>query len=206
MLRVLISIILSVFLGAVVVANENKFDSDHVVVPVAHPSGELHNIAVPEDTNIQEFHSSLLASDYHLLTPETQPTAEGSIEHSAEFKNTAKNAWVMGELGRKSGEAGTYLDSKGAPGKLNWHDSPRGENANVKITEPVDAMGSIHTHPNDRTDKPSADDIAIAKRVHKTIFVVSRSGLWSVDPSGDTTQVFKNPNWMDEKKKSVKEK
>jgi hypothetical protein len=180
----------------------NKIDFGHAIVPVLHHSGEVHDIAVPEDTSLEDLHSSLIDSDYHLPIPAAQqPTAEGSIEHSPEFKNTAKDAWVMGELGRKSGEAGTYLDSKGNPGKLAWHDSPRGERASVKITEPADAMGSIHTHPNDRTDKPSTDDIEIAKRVHKTIFVVSRSGLWSVDPGGAVSHVFQDPGWMDEKKK-----
>ena len=58
---------------------------------------------------------------------------------------------------------------------------------------------SRDTHPNDRTDKPSVDDIEIAKRVHKTIFVVSRSGLWAVDPGGVVSQVFKNSDWMSQK-------
>ena len=179
----------------------DKFDSDHVVLPVVHPDG-LHDIAVPEDMNLEDLHSSLV-NDYAPMPVKkpAQPTAEGSIEHSAPFRSTARDAWQMGELGRKSGEAGTYLDSKGNPGKLAWNDSPRGERASVKITEPTTAMAAIHTHPNDRIDKPSADDIGIAKRVHKTVFVVSRSGLWSVDPTGNVTQVFQGPGWMEEKNK-----
>jgi len=179
----------------------DKFDSGHVVLPVVHPDG-LHDIAVPKDTMLDDLHSSLMDSDYHLSIPAPKsPTAEGSIEHSESFRKTAFDAWQMADLGRKSGEAGTYLDAGGKPGKLAWNDSPRGERGSVKITEPTDAMGSIHTHPNDRIDKPSDDDREIAKRVKKTIFVVSRSGLWSVDPIGVVTQVFQGPGWMEKKKK-----
>jgi hypothetical protein len=180
----------------------DKFDSGHVVIPVLHPSGDVHEISAHEDTTLDDLHTSLV-NDYAPMPVKqpAQPTAEGSIEHSEPFRKTAFDAWQMADLGRKSGEAGTSFDSKGNPGKLAWNDSPRGERASVKITEPEDAMGSIHTHPNDRIDKPSDDDREIARRVHKTVFVVSRSGLWSVDPAGAVTQVFQSPGWMEKKKR-----
>jgi len=38
----------------------NELDSGHVILPVLHPDGEVHNIAVPPDTDLGAFHAALL--------------------------------------------------------------------------------------------------------------------------------------------------
>ena len=49
-------------------ADENKFDSGHVIVPVLHPgSGDVHTIAVPEDTSLEDLHSALSDGGYEHL-------------------------------------------------------------------------------------------------------------------------------------------
>jgi hypothetical protein len=48
--------------------------------------------------------------------------------------------------------------------------------------------------------QPSATDIATAKKLRKYVYVVSRTGLQYVPPSGDTGVVFTNPSEFQEKK------
>jgi hypothetical protein len=49
------------------------------------------------------------------------------------------------------------------------------------------------------SDKPSANDVAAAKKMKKNVWVTSRTGLWDADPNGKLTQVFKDSDWMDKK-------
>jgi hypothetical protein len=48
-------------------------------------------------------------------------------------------------------------------------------------------------------DEPSADDIQIAKKMHHTVYVASKGGLFAVDPGGQVTHVFKSENWASDK-------
>jgi hypothetical protein len=48
----------------------------------------------------------------------------------------------------------------------------------------------------DSANKPSKNDIEAAKQTKKNVWVVSQSGLWSVDPSGNVANVYSDPDWM----------
>jgi hypothetical protein len=60
------------------------------------------------------------------------------------------------------------------------------------------ASGTVHTHPSTGgfSDKPSKNDIEAAKQTKKNVWVVSQSGLWSVDANGAVTNVFSDPDRM----------
>jgi hypothetical protein len=64
-----------------------------------------------------------------------------------------------------------------------------------------DAMGSARTHPNDRQDDPSPADIAAAKKSGNWIWVVGRTGLYSVSPKGNVQHIYKSADWMSEDEK-----
>jgi hypothetical protein len=55
----LLAVILLIFQG-VYMAEENKFDSGHAVIPVHVGNGQVDHIAFPIDTPIPELHSALL--------------------------------------------------------------------------------------------------------------------------------------------------
>ena len=171
----------------------NNFDSGHAIIPVAHPSGEVHNIAVPDGTDMGDFHAALGEAGYHHDLPE--PKKEGALEYSPEFKQTAKRIWSRVTNGKAEGEAGTYFTAEGKSGDV--QQSPGGYELSVKA--PKSAPYVIHTHPDKGTDKPSPPDVASAKKYNKTIYVVSRSGLWSAEPDGNFQRVFKSPTWYEDK-------
>jgi hypothetical protein len=182
-------------------ANENRFDSGHVVIPVLHPSGDVHNIAVPEDTPLADLHSAL-AQDYAhpaIEGQEKQPTEEGAEENRPAFREAARKAWQAAASGILKQEAG-FIDYKNPlfkPEQL-----PVQKGAEMKIDVPNDAFATAHTHPNERQQDPSVQDIDNAKKSGKPVYVVSRQGLYMVRPSdGKVIQVFKGTDWMDEKKK-----
>jgi hypothetical protein len=64
------------------------------------------------------------------------------------------------------------------------------------------AFGAAHAHPNANGGQPSQQDIDIAKKLGKPIWVVSKDGLSMVRPSdGAVIKVFDGTNWMATKKK-----
>jgi hypothetical protein len=65
---------------------------------------------------------------------------------------------------------------------------------------PSNAQATLHTHPSKSgADEPSADDIQIAKKMHHTVYVASKVGLFAVDPGEQVTHVFKYSDWMSQK-------
>ena len=98
--------------------------SPHVILPVAHPSGEVHNVAVPADTDLDSLHSALGDSGYHhdlsdiqQIAPQKQPTAAGALENSDDFRNQSKAAWDATSQGNSPNtESGfsVYSDGGGA--------------------------------------------------------------------------------------------
>lgn len=175
-----------------------RFDSGHVTVPVMHPSGEVHHIAVPENTPLADFHSAL--SDYY---HETKPTKEGAVEFSPEFRAAAKKAVTMAtlEASRRKhgenagGEAGFSVHGSGetSPVKFSQDQEPSGGSMHQSVSG--DDLGALHTHDSFHKADPSGGDEAAAKQAHTTVWVASRDGLYGVDPSGEPTKVFSNPNW-----------
>jgi hypothetical protein len=191
-------------------ANENRFDSGigHVVLPVQHPNGEVHNIAVPPDTDLGDFHAAL--SEYeHQPMPVQQPTAEGSIEHSEAFKKAARDAWSNVGYGDLPQESGFLVDKNGTPGKM-VQGAEIGSQATTGSTTfqipPGGVFATLHTHPRETMNKkwiqqPSQPDVDVAKNSRQNVYVVTSSGLWLAEPNGQVSQVFKNNDWMKAKKR-----
>jgi hypothetical protein len=181
-------------------ANENKFDSGvgHVVLPV-RVGDETHHIAVPPDTELHDLHSALL--DHVGVNPselpQKQPTADGAVENSPLFRTTARKAWDESVSGMDpTTEAAFEVDKTGATGLIRTERSPKGSIPKDRVEADPDSLGVVHTHPNAFTHGPSDNDIAAAKKAHKTIWVVSSGGLYSVDPGGNVEHVYKDPNWL----------
>jgi len=91
-------------------------------IPVRHPNREVHNVAVPTDTNLDDLHSALGDAGYEhppaIAGQTPQPTAEGSIEHSEAFKKAARDAWSSVGYGDLPQESGFVVDKSGTPGPM----------------------------------------------------------------------------------------
>jgi hypothetical protein len=207
--RVLKVLLFLIFIlgGVAAMGNENKFDSGvgHVILPV-RVGDETHSIAVPPDTDLGDLHSALL--DHMGINPselpQKQPTKEGSLEYSEPFRQAAAKTWEAAGNGRMSREAGFALDKDWNAGPIQSHDRSAGDkNGSLAIKVEPDSMGTLHTHEDIGNDQPSETDIQAAKKSKTQMYVVSRTGLWSVDGrnGGKVTQVFSNPNWLNPKKK-----
>jgi len=182
---------------------ENKFDSGHIIVPIVHPeTGEVHNIAVPEDTDLADLHSALADSGYAhpALDTQKQPTKEGALEYSDAFRKAAGNA-VAASRNFTGNESGFAVDAKGQPRKTQTSIGSGIENAHhLRIAAPWNTMATLHTHPTRTgTEGPSADDIQNAKNLRRTVYVASSGGLYAIDPGGSVSQVFKSPTWYSDK-------
>jgi hypothetical protein len=185
-------------------ANE-KFDSGPVI-PVLHPNGDVHNISVPEDTDLADLHSTLADAGYmhNALTSQTQPTANGALENSPAFKESARKAWSevsYGDLPQEAGfmvgkngkmspvQTGKEIGSKETTGSTVFHIPPEG------------VFATVHTHPRPAMNKnwvqqPSPPDVDVAKNNKQNIYVVTSSGLWLAEPDGKVTHIFNNNDWM----------
>jgi hypothetical protein len=178
-------------------ANENNFNSGHVILPVAHPSGRIDNIAIPEDVPLSEVHEAL-SDYYHPMMPQAGPTKEGSLEYSDAFRKAATNA-VGASRNFTGNESGFAVDASGQPGKTQTTIGAGGSH-NLAIVAPSNAEATLHTHPmKTGADEPSADDIQIAKKMHHTVYVASKGGLFAVDPGGSVSHIFKSADWANQK-------
>jgi hypothetical protein len=192
--------------------NDPTLDSGHVILPVGHPSGEVHNVAVPADTDLGDLHSALGDSGYHhdlsdieKIAPQKQPTAAGALENSDDFRNQSKAAWdAVNKGGNPFAESGFSVYNDGGASSLHTEVHPQTSGMPTqwkdKIAFGKDDFAIQHTHPNASSDKPSANDVEAAKKIKKPIYVTSRTGLWMASPDGKVTQVFKSPTWFSDAK------
>jgi hypothetical protein len=56
---------------------------------------------------------------------------------------------------------------------------------------PENVVALAHTHPNNRDYKPSYKDRNVAKRLRIHVYVISESGIWVSNPSGEISQLTK---------------
>ena len=49
---------------------------------------------------------------------------------------------------------------------------------------PVQTVAQVHTHPKNLDPKPSKNDSRIAAKVKVPIYVISKDGIWRVNPDG----------------------
>lgn len=190
-------------------------DDDPVVLPVLHPSGEVHNISVPPDTPMPELHDALLDAGYHFDNPpylganvdahgrpKAGPSKEGAVEYDPKFKEALSKVWDAAGYGKNSTESGTYIDQNLDRGPIVSSNAE----GKMSLVVPKDAPYTIHSHPNHAADftaggQPSDKDIATAKSTKKYVYVVSRSGLQYVGPHGEQGVVYTNPEQFEGKKK-----
>lgn len=182
------------------------FDSGHVIVPVKTVDGDVHNVAVPQDTSLQDFHSALSADPNYLHEfPTSAPTAAGALENSDDFRNQSKAAWDAVNQGRnRFAESGFSVYNDGTASSLHTEIHPQTSGIAGPPHDTIHYGKSDfaiqHSHPDATLDQPSRADIEAAKKIGKPVFVTSRSGLWEVRPSdGKVFHVFRNPDWASSK-------
>lgn len=185
-----------------------------VVVPVMHPSGEVHNIEFPADTPIADFHAALSSADYEhpalnaaIEAAQKQPTAEGALENSQAFKAAARKAWNSVAEGDLPQEAGFMVDRNGNPSAIQSGQeiNSAADKGSLTLNVPPGTFALVHTHPRPTmskqwTQQPSQADINTATKNKENVYVVSSTGLWLAEPSGKVTQVFNRNDWMNSKK------
>jgi hypothetical protein len=185
-----------VFSG-VFMAND-KYPLVHPIIPVLHPDGEIHDIAMPPDTSLAELHDGL--TDYRMPITAKGPTKEGSLEYSPEFKQAAAKAWGLTMHGRLPlRETAFSVNRQGNPGPISIHDSKPGETPTDTFETNSNDPFTLHTHPSGTLQTASTVDKNLAKTLHKTFYVSSNDGLYSVDPGGQVTQVFHDAEWASSK-------
>lgn len=184
-------------------ANENttKWDSGHVIVPVLHPdSGEVHNIAVPEDTSLSELHTALGDAGYEhpgITTAEPGPTEEGTLEESPEFQKANQEIFDSMNHGKTKGENAAYLyANKPATITGEQFNETAGGGRSMHINVPDDAVALTHVHPDLGQPQLSPADIKVMRDHKIPVYAVSKAGLFSIDGDGKTYQVFKGTDWL----------
>jgi opacity protein-like surface antigen len=56
--------------------------------------------------------------------------------------------------------------------------------------------GIMHTHPRGKDSRPSPGDVALAKKAHISVWVLSVNALWVAQPDGKVKH-FADVNWRD---------
>jgi hypothetical protein len=191
--------------------NENTFEAKHVIVPVYHSGDDaIHNIAVPAETPLPELHDALVAGGYHsgwapyqganvdsFGRPKAGPSKAGVVENSEKFKAAAKAIYEASGRGRNPNEAGTYIDANLDRGPV----AVSNTEGKMSLTVPSDATSTLHTHPSHfngatASPLPSGTDVDTAKKLKRSVYVVSPEGLSVVEGDGKVTNIYNNPDWM----------
>src|SRR5579859_3918016 len=183
-------------------ANENKFDSGHVVVPVLHSSGTIHTVAVPHDTDMNDLHNALLSSGYehpvlNSVISSSQPTEEGTVEESPEFQKANREIFDSMNHGAKKGENAAFLglDKSVKLAGEQFDDSSSG-GKQMHINIPSETAAITHVHPDIGLPQLSPADIKVMQSHHLPVYAVSKHGLYTVDADGKPYQVFSGTDWM----------
>lgn len=186
----------------------SAYDSGHPTILVQHPSGNIHEIPVAPGVSTADMHANLMNAGFEqpdlnrrLLAAAKQPDAEGAVENSEDFKAKARQAWEKIGNGSSRAESGFWTGATGRsveyPG-VTQDESGRGH---VREAMAPSALGAAHTHNNSLQSDPSKNDIQQAKNSKKNLWVITRAGLFAIDPEGKVTHVFKDPDWMKARKK-----
>jgi hypothetical protein len=183
-------------------ANENKWDSGHVVIPVYHSdSDSIHSIAVPESTPLEDLHSVLLKDGGYehpgLSANQSGPTEEGTLEESPEFQAATRHIWDSMAHGVKKGESAFYINrNKDVKYEGEQFEDSASGGKQMHINVPADTFAINHIHPNVGQPQLSPKDIETSRHLKMPVYAVSKDGLWTVDGDGKPFQVFKGTDWM----------
>lgn len=178
---------------------DKTFDSGKVVIPVAHPSGDIHQIEVPRDMSLADLHAAALDAGYAHQFPSPGPTREGVIENSPKFKAKAEEAFSKVGYGSpfSKAEAG-FIVRNGVYSPVKVQADPKGENGGEMSFETYPGDMVVHTHSLPYQQSPSDNDKATAKKT--PVYTITQDGLWYSDRNG-TTQVYKDPKWYKQNNK-----
>lgn len=173
----------------------------HPIIPIYHVGDdEAHQLQVPMETPVADLHSALIASGYH------GPNEEGALENSEVFKKAASSLYANAQsnerMQRGGSEYGKTVSKTGAPGKMEEMKDLPDKGHLVQEIKSSD-IGAMHTHDKWHQPDPSTGDVAAAKKAHKTIWVVSREGLYAVDPGGQITRLYNSADDLANKKKKA---
>lgn len=187
--------------------SENKYGNPqpHVVLPVLHPdSNEIHNIAVPADTDLGELHKSLSDAGYEhpalndaIDAHAAQPTEEGTLEESPEFQKANRQIFDSMNHGKTKGENAAYIYAN-KPSTITGEqfNETAGGGRSMHINVPDDAVALTHVHPDLGQPQLSPADIKVMRDHKIPVYSVSKAGLFSIDGDGKTYQVFKGTDWL----------
>jgi hypothetical protein len=185
---------------------ENKFEygnpQPHVVIPVLHPdSGEVHNIAVPTDTDLGELHKSLSDAGYEhpgITTAEAGPTEEGTLEESPEFQKATRQIFDSMNHGKTKGENAFFMDkNKNAKITGEQFNETAAGGRSMHLDVPTDTAYINHVHPDLGLPEPSPKDRETSQNFGVPVYAVSKHGLYMARPSdGQVVKVFDGTDWM----------
>ncbi len=184
--------------------NETKFEygNPHVIIPIVHPdSGEVHNIAVPEDTDLGDLHSALSDAGYEhpgITTAESGPTEEGTLEESPEFQKATRQIFDSMNHGKTKGENAFFMDkNKNAKITGEQFNETAAGGRSMKLDVPTDTAYINHVHPDLGTAEPSPKDRETSQNFGVPVYAVSKHGLYMARPSdGQVVKVFDGTDWM----------
>jgi hypothetical protein len=94
---------------------------------------------------------------------------------------TERAAWII-------------LDSEGSYNFKRWPCSAERNKEIWKGQVPDHAIGLVHTHTVMVDEKPSRQDVSIARKLRITLYVISTKGIWSVAPTGQLRKQS-GPHW-----------
>jgi hypothetical protein len=191
--------------------NENPYEAKHVIVPVYHSGDDaIHNIAVPAETPLPELHDALVTAGYHsgwapyqgasvdsFGRPKAGPSKAGVVENTEKFKAAARAIYEASGRGRNPNEAGTYLDANLDRGPV----AVSNTEGHMTLSVPADAKSTLHTHPSHfngatASPLPSGTDVDTAKKLKRSVYVVSPEGLSVVEGDGKVTNIYNDSGWM----------
>jgi hypothetical protein len=116
---------------------------------------------------------------------------------SVPFRKAAEEAWRATQNGDAPFEAGFSINNDGRPGKVQLSlFSTSNAATHLVIASNASALGTLHVHNRFGESTPSTEDIDSAKSLRKTVFVESRTGLYSINPNGQVSHVFPEPDWF----------
>lgn len=166
--------------------------AEQALVPVLHPRQGIHLISVPRDLPTPELHERLQDYYHPIDFKQAQPTAEGALENSHDFKAKAGEAIRSAGEGQTAVEGGMLVSSNGRSTVLPLSNGYHAREMPVTAS----TFATLHTHPNNVDFKPSAADVKAAMASGVPFYVASKAGLFMVRPSdGKVIQVFDRADW-----------
>ena len=96
--------------------------------------------------------------------------------------------WESSAYGDDPGETETaawiLMNSYGNDEFVIWPPTKARGSATWRGSIPGHVIAQVHIHPRNFDPKPSKNDMRIAFRIKAPIYVISKDGIWSVNPKG----------------------